>query len=94
MRYTAITVLVTSMLTVGGAAIAATAPSSATPESLPGGLSYPVCDRTHRDQCLQLGQNVAMDRQLYQAFPQCQKLKGNKEERAACINSAGAVANQ
>jgi len=86
-------VLVTSMLAVGGAALAATAPSSATPESLRGGLSYPVCDRTHRDQCLQLGQNVAMDKQLFQAFPQCQKLKG-KEERAACINGAGAVANQ
>jgi hypothetical protein len=93
MRYMAISFLVTSMLAVGGAAMAATAPSSATPENLPGGLSYPLCDRTHRDQCLQLGQNVSMDRQLYQVFPQCQKLKG-KDERAACIKNAGSVANQ
>ncbi|HXP75888.1 MAG TPA: hypothetical protein VN823_17225 [Stellaceae bacterium] len=69
----------------GGAALAAT--------NLPGGLDYPVCDRTHSDQCLQLGQNASVDRQLFQAYPQCEKMKG-KLERGACINQAGGVTNQ
>lgn len=93
MKVALLTVLVTSMLGLGGAALAATPQSVATPASLPGGLNYPICDRTHHDQCLQLGQNVSLDRQLLKAYPQCEKVKG-KEERGACINGAGAVANQ
>ncbi len=68
------------VLGVGGAALAAA--------NLPGGLEYPVCDRTHSDQCMQLGQNASVDRQLLQAYPQCQKMKG-KLQRGACINRAG-----
>lgn len=93
MRNTLIPILMASMLTVGGAALAASAPSGAQPENSTGDAGYVVCDRTHKDQCLQLGDNVALDRQLYQAHPQCVKLKG-KEERGACINGAGAVAKQ
>ena len=68
------------VLGLGGAALAAA--------NLPGGLDYPVCDRTHSDQCMQLGQNASVDRQLFQAYPQCQKMKG-KLQRGACINRAG-----
>src|SRR5580704_4563099 len=46
----------TIVLGLGSAALAAT--------NLPGGLDYPVCDRAHSDQCLQLGQNASVDRQL------------------------------
>jgi hypothetical protein len=73
------------VLGIGGTALAAT--------SLPGGLDYPVCDRTHSDQCLQLVQNAAVDRQLFCAYPQCEKMKG-KLERGACINNAGGVTSQ
>jgi hypothetical protein len=73
------------VLGVGGAALAAA--------NLPGGLDYPVCDRTHADQCLQLGQNASVDRQLFQAYPQCQKMKG-KLERGACINRAGGATSE
>ena len=68
------------VLGVGGAALAAA--------NLPGGLEYPVCDRAHSDQCMQLGQNASVDRQLFQTYPQCQKMKG-KLQRGACINRAG-----
>ncbi|HKX09994.1 MAG TPA: hypothetical protein VJN67_17475 [Stellaceae bacterium] len=68
------------VLGVGGAALAAA--------NLPGGLEYPVCDRAHSDHCMQLGQNASVDRQLFQAYPQCQKMKG-KLQRGACINRAG-----
>ena len=93
MRHTLIPILMASMLTVGGAALAAPAPSGAQSGNATGDAGYVVCDRTHKDQCLQLGDNVALDRQLYRAHPQCAKLKG-KEERGACINGAGAVAKQ
>ena len=73
------------VLGVGGAALAAA--------NLPGGLDYPVCDRTHSDQCMQLGQNASVDRQLFQAYPQCQKMKG-KLERGACINRAGGATSE
>ena len=35
----------------------------------PAGMSYPVCDRAHKDSCLQLGQNAQLDRQLNQSYP-------------------------
>ncbi len=73
------------VLGAGGVALAAA--------NLPGGLEYPVCDRAHSDQCLQLGQNASVDRQLFQAYPQCQKIKG-KLERGACINRAGGATSQ
>ena len=73
------------VLGVGGAALAAA--------NLPGGLEYPVCDRAHSDQCMQLGQNASVDRQLFQAYPQCQKMKG-KLERGACINRAGGTTTE
>lgn len=73
------------MLGLGSAAFAAA--------NLPGGLDYPVCDRAHSDQCLELGQNASVDRQLFQAYPQCEKMKG-KLERGACINKAGGVTNE
>ena len=73
------------VLGAGGTALAAT--------NLPGGLDYPVCDRTHSDQCLQLGQNASVDHQLFQAYPQCEKMKG-KFERGACINKAGGVTSE
>ena len=73
------------VLGFGSAALAAT--------SLPGGLDYPVCDRTHSDQCLQLGQNASVDRQLFKAYPQCEKMKG-KLERGACVNQAGGATSQ
>jgi hypothetical protein len=73
------------VLGVSGAAIAAT--------NLPGGLEYPVCDRTHSDQCLQLGQNASVDRQLMKAYPQCAKMKG-KLERGTCINNAGGATSE
>jgi hypothetical protein len=73
------------VLGFGGAALAAA--------NLPGGLDYPVCDRAHSDQCLQLGQNASVDRQLFRAYPQCEKMKG-KLERAACINRAAGVTNE
>lgn len=73
------------VLGVGGAALAAA--------NLPGGLEYPVCDRAHSDQCMQLGQNASVDRQLFQAYPQCQKMKG-KLERGACINRAGGATTE
>lgn len=69
----------------GGAAVAAT--------NLPGGLDYPVCDRTHSDQCLQLGQNASVDRRLFRAYPQCEKMKG-KLECGTCINQAGGVTSE
>jgi hypothetical protein len=72
-------------LGAGGAALAAT--------NTPGGTDYPVCDRTHNDNCIQLGQNASMDRQLLKAHPQCQKIKG-KLERGACINEAGGSTSQ
>ncbi len=72
-------------LGASGAALAAT--------NLPGGLDYPVCDRTHSDNCMQLGQNASMDRQLLKAYPQCQKIKG-KLQRGACINEAGGATSQ
>lgn len=74
------TIAAVFVLSVGGAALGAA--------NLPGGLEYPVCDRTHSDQCMQLGQNASVDRQLLQAYPQCQKMKG-KLQRGACINRAG-----
>ncbi len=73
------------VLGAGGAALAAT--------NLPGGLDYPVCDRTHSDQCLQLGQNASVDRQLFQAYPQCEKMKG-KLARGTCINNAGGATSE
>ena len=73
------------VLGVGGAALAAT--------NLPGGLDYPVCDRAHSDNCMQLGQNASADRQLFKAYPQCQKMKG-KLERGACINQAGGATTE
>ncbi len=72
-------------LGASGAALAAT--------NLPGGLDYPVCDRTHSDNCMQLGQNASMDRQLLKVYPQCQKIKG-KLQRGACINEAGGATSQ
>jgi hypothetical protein len=75
----------TIVLGLGSAALAAT--------NLPGGLDYPVCDRAHSDQCLQLGQNASVDRQLLRAYSQCEKMKG-KLERGACINDAAGVTNQ
>jgi hypothetical protein len=84
-----------SMLTVivigfGGTALAASSGNSA---NTPGGIGYPVCDRTHSDQCLQLGQNASVDRQLLRSYPQCEKMKG-KLQRGTCINEASGVANQ
>jgi len=73
------------VLGIAGAALAAS--------NLPGGLDYPVCDRMHSDQCLQLGQNASVDRQLFRAYPQCQRMKG-KLERGACINQAGGTTSQ
>ena len=73
------------VLGAGGVALAAT--------SLPGGLDYPICDRTHSDHCLQLGQNASVDRQLFKAYPQCERMKG-KLERGACINHAGGATSQ
>lgn len=73
------------VLGAGGAALAAS--------TLSGGLEYPVCDRTHSDQCMQLGQNASVDRQLLKAYPQCGKIKG-KLDRGACINNAGGTANE
>ena len=73
------------VLGVSGAALAAA--------NLPGGLEYPVCDRTHSDQCLQLGQNASVDRQLMKAYPQCSKMKG-KLERGTCINNAGGATSE
>ncbi|MGH7122813.1 MAG: hypothetical protein ACREFI_00465 [Stellaceae bacterium] len=70
---------------VSGAALAAT--------NLPGGLEYPVCDRAHSDQCLQLGQNASVDRQLFKAYPKCEKMKG-KLARGACINNAGGATSE
>ena len=87
MKRVLVSMLAAMVLGLGGAALAAT---SGTPA---GGLGYPVCDRTHSDQCLQLGQNTTADRQLFKAYPQCEKMKG-KLERGACINDAGGVANQ
>lgn len=74
------TIAAVSILAGGGAALAAV--------NLPGGLEYPVCDRAHSDNCMQLGQNASVDRQLFQAYPQCEKMKG-KLARGACINRAG-----
>ncbi|HLJ19921.1 MAG TPA: hypothetical protein VKU84_06975 [Stellaceae bacterium] len=79
------TVAAVFVLGAGGAALAAT--------NLPGGLDYPICDRAHSDQCIQLGQNASVDRQLFKAYPQCEKMKG-KLERGACINKAGGVTSQ
>ena len=67
-------------LGAGGAALAAS--------STPGGVDYPVCDRSHSDNCIQLGQNKSLDRQLMKEHPQCGKIKG-KLERGACINGGG-----
>ena len=67
-------------LGASGAALAAT--------NSTGGENYPICDRSHSDNCMQLGQNASMDRQLLKAHPECQKIKG-KLERGACINKAG-----
>ena len=53
----------------------------------PAAMKYPVCDRTHTDSCLQLGQNAQLDRQLNQSYPNCAKLRG-REQKAACINNA------
>ncbi len=85
MKRVLVSMLAVSVLGFGSAALAAT--------ELPGGLGYPVCDRTHSDQCLQLGQNAKADRQLFRAYPQCEKMKG-KLERGACINEAGGVTSQ
>ena len=90
MKRVLVSMLAAMVLGSGGAASAATSGTSA---NLPGGLGYPVCDRTHSDQCLQLGQNTTADRQLFKAYPQCEKMKG-KQERGSCINDAGGVANQ
>ena len=79
------TVTALFVLGVGGGALAAA--------NLPGGLDYAVCDRTHSDNCLQLGQNTSVDRQLFKAYPQCQKMKG-KLARGACINDAGGTSSQ
>jgi hypothetical protein len=79
------TTTVVIVLGFGSAALAAT--------NLPGGLDYPVCDRAHSDQCLQLGQNASVDRQLFRAYPQCEKMKG-KLERGSCINKAGGVTSE
>jgi hypothetical protein len=87
MKRVLVSMLATMVLGFSGAALAATSGTSA------GGLGYPVCDRTHSDQCLQLGQNTTADRQLFKAYPQCEKMKG-KQERGACINDAGSVGNQ
>lgn len=72
------------VLGLGGSALAV---------GLPGGLDFPVCDMNHHDSCLILGQNAPLDRQLFAAFPRCQKMKG-RLERGACINQAGGVTSQ
>jgi hypothetical protein len=60
----------------------------------PAGRSrQPVCDRTHSDQCLQLGQNEPIDRQLFKAYPRCEKVK-RKLDRGTCIDDAGGVTSQ
>jgi len=77
----------TAVIVLGIASVALAA------TNLPGGLDYPVCDRTHSDQCLQLGQNASVDRQLFRAYPQCEKMKG-RLERGSCINKAGGVTSE
>ena len=85
MKHVLATMTALFFLGASGAALAAS--------SSQGAQNYPVCDRTHSDQCIQLGQNASMDRQLLREYPQCQKIKG-KLERGACINKAGGTVNQ
>ena len=85
MKRVLVTIAALFVLGVGGTALAAA--------NLPSGLDYPVCDRAHSDNCMQLGQNASVDRQLFKAYPQCQKMKG-KLERGGCINQAGGATNE
>jgi hypothetical protein len=55
--------------------------------NLPPGISFPMCDGTHSDQCLQLGQNSDLDRRVDQLYPQCAKL-GDPRRKGACVNAA------
>jgi hypothetical protein len=55
--------------------------------NLPPGISFPMCDGAHSDQCLQLGQNSDLDRRVDQLYPQCAKL-GDPRRKGACVNAA------
>lgn len=57
------------------------------PLNLPPGISFPMCDAAHSDQCLQLGQNADLDRKVNQLYPQCAKL-GDPKHKGACVNAA------
>jgi hypothetical protein len=66
-----------------GAALAQAAPP--TQFNLPPGISFPMCDATRTDQCLQLGQNSDLDRRVDQLFPKCAKM-GDPRRKGACVN--------
>jgi len=76
------------VLIVSGAALAQSPQTQASVGSgKPADIQRPVCDRTHTDECIELGQNAQLDRQLRDTYPQCARVAGI-EQRAACFNRA------
>ncbi len=81
MKRLLIPVLAAAFVSVGGFATLAQTAKPATPP-----VNLPICDRTHADECLQLGQNRELDRQIDQAYPKCARLSGAR--KAGCVNQA------
>jgi hypothetical protein len=87
MRNLSIAVVSALALFAGGAALAQQPQSQASVgNGRPADITLPVCDRAHTDNCLELGQNAKLDRELDQAYPQCTRMSGG--QRAACFNRA------
>ena len=82
------TVVFAFLLLVSGASLAQSPQSQASVgNGRPADIQRPVCDRTHTDECIELGQNAQLDRELRNAYPQCARVSGI-EQRAACFNRA------
>jgi hypothetical protein len=85
--------LVTSGFSLSGLTLAGAAPmingtdQPAAQDKSVQQVNFPICDRTHNDRCVQLGQNAALDRQINERHPQCAKI-ANKERKAECVNTA------
>ncbi len=80
-----LSVAMSSLTLALGASVALAQTTPPAPLNLPPGISFPMCDAAHTDQCLQLGQNTDLDHRVDQLFPKCAKM-GDPKRKGACVN--------
>lgn len=91
MRNALISTAVATALVCGPLVTAAFAanPAGMAPKAAPtsASLQWPVCDKTHKDHCIELGWYKRLDRETNRVYPQCAKIHG-RTAKASCIEAA------